>query len=55
VSWLFLTAVTLLAMEQLDNRKFCFKMGKTPTETYPYGMHPAVCHTIALIVPSTQQ
>jgi hypothetical protein len=30
----FLTAVTFLAMEHWENTKFCFKLGKTPQETY---------------------
>jgi hypothetical protein len=30
----FLTAVTFLAMELRVNSKFCFKLGKTPIETY---------------------
>jgi hypothetical protein len=30
----FLTAVIFLAMEQRVNNKFCFKLGKTPTEIY---------------------
>jgi hypothetical protein len=30
----FLTAVTFLATELRVNSKFCFKLGKTPIETY---------------------
>jgi hypothetical protein len=29
-----LIAVTFLAMEQRTNNKYCFKLGKTPIETY---------------------
>jgi hypothetical protein len=45
-SVVFLTPVTSLAVEQLENAKFCFKLGKTSTEKYE--MLQTVCGGEAL-------